>query len=80
MSLSSLYKGMTGFFVAREAIRKTNQHDQMQDGRTEAMLGIPDASIWLAYVLSIGGAALCIAYGIIHWNKDGGDSAGGDGK
>ena len=44
------------------------------------MLGIPDASIWLAYVLAIGSAVLCIAYGIVNWNKDnGGDKKEGDG-
>lgn len=43
------------------------------------MLGLTDASILLAYLLSIGGALLCAAYGIVNWNKDGG-SAGGDGK
>jgi hypothetical protein len=36
------------------------------------MLGLPDVSIWLAYVLSIGGAVLCVIYGIVHWNKDNG--------
>jgi hypothetical protein len=29
------------------------------------MLGIPDASIWLAYLFSICGALLCVVYGII---------------
>ena len=38
------------------------------------MLGIPDVSIWLAYVLCIASAILCVVYGIINWNK-GGDEA-----
>jgi len=44
------------------------------------MLGLPDASIWLAYLLSIGGAVLCIVYGIKNWNKDSDSDNGGDGK
>ncbi len=44
------------------------------------MLGIPDASVWLAYVLSIGGAVLCIVYGIVNWNRDNGKKGGGDKK
>lgn len=42
------------------------------------MLGLPDATIWLAYLFSIGGAIACIVYGIINWNKDNDD--GGDKK
>ena len=33
------------------------------------MLGIESPGVWLAYVLSIGGAVLCVAYGIVNWNK-----------
>lgn len=44
------------------------------------MLGLPDASIWLAYVLSIGGALLCVIYGIVNWNKDNGGKKEGDAK
>ncbi len=33
------------------------------------MLGIPDVSIWLAYLLSILSAAACITYGLVNWNK-----------
>jgi len=33
------------------------------------MLGIPDASIWLAYILCIISAGACITYGLINWNK-----------
>ncbi|WP_419824071.1 symporter small accessory protein [Anoxybacterium hadale] len=43
------------------------------------MLGLSDPSILLAYLLSIGGAILCISYGVINWNKDG-SSNGGDKK
>ncbi len=40
------------------------------------MLGLPDATIWLAYLGSIGGAILCIVYGIANWNKDNGEEKG----
>ncbi len=43
------------------------------------MLGLPDTSILLAYLLSVGGAVLCIIYGIVNWNRDG-DDTGGDKK
>ena len=33
------------------------------------VLGIEDAGVWLAYLLSIAGAALCVGYGIVNWNK-----------
>ncbi len=33
------------------------------------MLGIPDISIWLVYVLCIASAILCVVYGLINWNK-----------
>jgi len=35
------------------------------------MLGIPDAGIWLAYILCIASTILCVVYGIINWNKGG---------
>ena len=41
------------------------------------MLGLSDPSILLAYLLSIGGALLCIVYGVINWNKDGDGGNGG---
>lgn len=44
------------------------------------MLGLPDASVWLAYVLSIGGALLCVVYGLVNWNKDNGEKKGGGEK
>ncbi len=33
------------------------------------VLGIEDPGVWLAYVLSIACAALCVGYGIANWNK-----------
>ncbi len=33
------------------------------------MFGIEAPSIWLAYLLSLLSALLCVVYGIIHWNK-----------
>lgn len=44
------------------------------------MLGLTDASIMLAYLISIGGAVLCVIYGVINWNKDGQDNKEGDRK
>ncbi len=38
------------------------------------MLGISDLSISLAYILCIASALLCLIYGIIMWNKGGGDA------
>ena len=35
------------------------------------VLGIPDPSIWIAYLLLIGLTLLCIIYGVIMWNKEG---------
>lgn len=40
------------------------------------MLGLHDLSIGLAYLLSIGSAVLCVVYGVIYWNRDGGSDAG----
>jgi hypothetical protein len=37
------------------------------------MLGIEDTYIWLAYVLAILSAILCVTYGAINWNR--GDEA-----
>ena len=33
------------------------------------VLGIEDPGVWLAYVLSLAGAALCVDYGLANWNK-----------
>lgn len=44
------------------------------------MLGLTDASVWLAYVLSILSAAACVVYGLVNWNKDGTDINGGKDK
>ena len=33
------------------------------------VLGIEDTGVWLAYVLSIACAVLCVGYGIVNWNK-----------
>lgn len=33
------------------------------------MFGIPDPWIWSTYLLCILSAALCVAYGLINWNK-----------
>ena len=33
------------------------------------VLGIESPSVWLAYVLSLGGAVLCVVYGIANWDK-----------
>lgn len=33
------------------------------------MLGIKDPLIYLAYILSILSALLCVVYGILNWNK-----------
>jgi drug/metabolite transporter (DMT)-like permease len=44
------------------------------------MLGIPDASVWLAILLCLGSALLCVVYGIVNWNKGNGEKEGGDKK
>jgi len=36
------------------------------------MLGIPDPGIWVAFLLCIISALLCITYGYINWNKENG--------
>ena len=33
------------------------------------MLGLGDAGVFWAYVLSIAAALLCLIYGIVNWNK-----------
>ena len=33
------------------------------------VLGIESPSVWLAYVLRLGGAVLCVVYGIANWDK-----------
>ena len=33
------------------------------------MLGLEDPMIWLAYVLCILSALLCVVYGAINWNR-----------
>jgi flagellar basal body-associated protein FliL len=35
------------------------------------ILGIPDPSIWIAYLLLIILTLLCVVYGIVMWNKEG---------
>lgn len=35
------------------------------------MLGLPDASVWLAYLLCILSTVLCVVYGAINWNRGG---------
>ncbi len=37
------------------------------------MFGIPDPGIWLAYLLCVASALLCVIYGILNWNKGGDD-------
>jgi hypothetical protein len=34
-----------------------------------SLLGIPDPGVWLAYILSILSAALCVAYGLANWHR-----------
>ena len=33
------------------------------------MLGIEDTYVWLAYVLCLASAVLCVLYGLINWNR-----------
>ena len=35
----------------------------------DMVLGIQDSGVWLAYVLSLASAFLCVGYGIVNWNK-----------
>jgi hypothetical protein len=34
-----------------------------------SMLGIPDFSIWLVYMLCIFSTLICVIYGLINWNE-----------
>ena len=34
-----------------------------------ALLGIEGTAVWLAYVLCILSTLLCVAYGLLNWNK-----------
>jgi len=34
------------------------------------MLGLTDPGVIAAFLLSIGSALLCVAYGLINWNKE----------
>jgi len=36
-------------------------------------LGIADFWVFLAYALCICSAVLCVVYGLLRWNKDGGE-------
>ncbi len=36
-------------------------------------LGIVDFWVFLAYVLCIASALLCVIYGLINWNRNGGE-------
>lgn len=33
------------------------------------VLGIENPAVWLAYLLSVASAVLCVGYGIVNWNK-----------
>ena len=33
------------------------------------MFGIEDPAIWVAYLLSIVATVLCVAYGLLNWNR-----------
>ncbi len=33
------------------------------------MFGIEDPQVWLAYLLCILSAVLCVVYGVINWNR-----------
>ncbi|AGL00915.1 symporter small accessory protein [Desulfoscipio gibsoniae] len=33
------------------------------------MLGLENTGVIIAYVLSVGGAALCVVYGVLKWNS-----------
>lgn len=36
-----------------------------------AMLGFGDLGVTLAFLLTLGSAALCVVYGLKHWHDDG---------
>lgn len=40
------------------------------------MFGIPDPSIWMAYLFVVGGTLLCIVYGVVNWNKSDKEDSG----
>ena len=33
------------------------------------VLGIESPAVWLAYVLSLASAVVCVVYGIVYWNQ-----------
>ncbi|NLN45417.1 MAG: hypothetical protein GX153_02460 [Clostridiaceae bacterium] len=37
------------------------------------VLGIPDFWIWSVFLLCIASAALCVVYGVTHWNRGAND-------
>jgi hypothetical protein len=34
-----------------------------------AMFGIEDRAVWLAYLLCLASALLCVVYGLLMWNR-----------
>lgn len=34
------------------------------------MLGFGDLGVTLAFIAALGSAALCVVYGLVHWNDD----------
>jgi hypothetical protein len=36
----------------------------------DSMFGIGDVQIQVAYAMAIGLAILCVAYGVVMWNKE----------
>ena len=36
------------------------------------MLGLGDTNVFLAYILTVLSAVLCVVYGIVNWNKGAG--------
>ena len=61
--------------IRRDDVRAKEPDPGIQLGRSDGqqkeatMIGIESPGVWLAYLLSIGGAALCVGYGIVNWNK-----------
>ena len=37
--------------------------------KEDSMLGIESPGVWMAYLLSVAGAVLCVGYGALNWNK-----------
>jgi len=33
------------------------------------MFGIEDTCVWLAYLLCLASAVLCVVYGLLNWNR-----------